>query len=90
MRSRRVVITLLQLSVLLALLVVLYRLSIHDQWIPTAITGDNDEDDMKYVPIVPVSIGTVVKTTMRSYVAGYGVVEPQPARPGISSGGAVD
>jgi membrane fusion protein (multidrug efflux system) len=88
MQSRRVVITLLQLSVLLALLVVLYRLSIHDQWIPTAITGDNDEDDMKYRPIVPVSIGTVVKTTMRSYVAGYGVVEPQPARPGISAGGA--
>jgi len=88
MRGKRIVITLLQLCVLFAALLVLYRLSIHEQWIPAGITGDNDEDDMKYVPIVPVSIGTVAKTTLRSYVAGYGVVEPQPARPGVSAGGA--
>jgi len=88
MRSRRVVITLIQVCMLLGLLFGLYRLTIREQLIPVAITGDNDEDDMKYRPIVPVSVGTIVRTNLRAYVNGYGIVEPQPARPGMSAGGA--
>lgn len=88
MRAKRIAIALLQFCVLLALVFGLYRLSIPDKPIPTATTGDNDEDDVRYNPIVPVSIGLVTRTTLREYIDAYGIIEPQPARPGIAAGGA--
>lgn len=79
MRLRRTIIILLELLILLGLGGWLYHVWKTRPPLPTQSTGDNDEDDLKYNPRVPVSVGPIERKSLRGYLDAYGTVEPEPA-----------
>jgi multidrug efflux pump subunit AcrA (membrane-fusion protein) len=82
MRLRRTIIILLELLILLGLGGWLYRVWKTRPPLPTQSTGDNDADDQKYYPRVPVNVGAIARTTLHGYLDAYGTVEPEPATDG--------
>jgi RND family efflux transporter MFP subunit len=50
--------------------------------------GDNDEDDQKFSPVVPVSVVPITKATLHGYITASGLVEPEPGAAGRPPAGA--
>jgi len=88
MTAKRSLLNSLKLILLLFVGAVLYHSFAKVPPPPAPGAGDNDADDKKYIPIVPVNVGTITRATLRKYVDGYGTVEPEPGagdRPAASA-----
>lgn len=88
MRIRTFISTSIKLLILLLLALALYRVSRPSQQPLVAGMGDNDEDDIKYTPIVPVGVGEVGRTTLHATVDAYGTVVAAPFVPGQAQASA--
>ncbi len=83
MNSRRALPTLFKTLVVLALaFVVLLIFRTHRPPPAPVGGGDNDEDDVKYTPVVPVSVAPLQLRTLHEFVSAYGTVAGEPALPG--------
>lgn len=81
MGARRVISTTLKLLVLVLLGIALYRIS-RPIPPPAAGMGDNDADDVKYTPIVPVGVAEISRATLHATIDAYGTVVAAPFVPG--------
>ena len=89
MPTKRLIRPLAQLLVILFAIALLFHFWHANPPRPAPVGGgDNDEDDVKYSPIVPVSVAPVTAATLRSFIVAFGTVEPAPATADQPSAGA--
>ena len=79
MRPKKIVVILAEILIIVGSTGWLYHVWKTHPPLPTQSTGDNDADDQKYTPHVPVNVGPIVRTTLHAYLDAYGTVEPEPA-----------
>ena len=79
MSNKKILTYTVELLVLLVAVAGLHHLWKTRAPLPTQSSGDNDEDDLKYKPLVPVNVAPIERKTLRAYLDAYGTVEPEPA-----------
>lgn len=89
MPTKRLIRPLAQLLVILFAVALLFHFWHANPPAPAPVGGgDNDEDDVKYSPIVPVSVAPITIATLHASILAYGVVEPAPASAESPAAGA--
>jgi RND family efflux transporter MFP subunit len=81
----KIIQTVIGFAVLLAVLGGVWVVGLHPDWIKP---HNAEEQEKSPETDVPVKTALVVRATLRQYVEGYGVVEPEPAMGGKAAAGA--